>query len=425
MQSWLKRLILGGAATAALLALANGGPTAQPREIVIGVLYPLIGPTAQAGIDSKGAADLAVEIVNGSFDFDLPLARTQGLPNLGGAKVRLVVVDHQGKPELGQSEAERLITQEKVVALYGAYHSSVSATASQVAERYGIPYLSGESSSPTLHRRGFKWFFRTSPHDEHFSVAMFEFMKDFQAKKGVKFPSVAVFYEDTLFGADSAKVQEKLAGEHGYKMAEKIAYRSRGTSLTSEVQRLKAANPAVLLPTGYTNDAILFIRTARELDYNPPMVLAQDAGYIESDFVQGVGKDADGIMSRSVFSLDLGARKPMVAKVNAMYKAKMNKDLNDNTSRSFTGMIVLLDAINRAGSTDPEAIRKALLATDLKPNQLIMPWKGVKFDPATGQNESGTPLITQWRGGQLKIVWPFELASTDVLYPLPRWSDRK
>ncbi len=280
MQSWLKRLTLGAAAAGALLALAIGMPTAQPKEVVIGVLYPLTGPTAQAGIDSKAAVDVAVDIVNGKHDLDLPLARTEGLPNLGGAKVRLIVVDHQGKPELGQSEAERLITQEKAVALYGAYHSSVSATASQVCERYGIPYLSGESSSPTLHRRGFKWFFRTSPHDEHFSIAMFDFLKEFQAKKGVKFPTIATFSEDTLFGSDSSTVQQKLAAELGYKLAEKIAYRSRSTSLTSEVQRLKAANPSVLLPTGYTNDAILFVRTARELDYNPPMVIAQDSGYI-------------------------------------------------------------------------------------------------------------------------------------------------
>src|SRR6266508_4883620 len=217
MPRWLKRLTLSVGAVAAVTAVAAHAPTAQPKEVVIGVLYPLTGPTAQAGIDSKTAAELAVEIVNGKHDLDLPLARTEGLPNLGGAKVRLIVVDHQGKPELGQSEAERLITQEKAVALYGAYHSSVSATASQVAERYGIPYLSGESSSPTLHRRGFKWFFRTSPHDEHFSMAMFEFLKEFQAKKSVKFPSVATFSEDTLFGSDSSTVQQKLAAELGYK----------------------------------------------------------------------------------------------------------------------------------------------------------------------------------------------------------------
>ena len=398
---------------------------AQPREVVIGVLYPLSGPVAQAGVDARAAAELAVDIVNNKHDLDLPLARTEGLPGLGGAKVRLVVVDHQGKPELGQSESERLITQEKVHALYGAYHSSVSATASQAAERYGVPYLSGESSSPSLHRRGLKWFFRTSPHDEHFSIAMFDFLKEFQARKGVKLPSVGIVHEDTLFGADSAKTQGELAEKQGYQVPVRLAYRSRSTTLAAEVQRLKAANPAVLLPTSYTSDAILLVRTFRELDYNPPMVLAQDAGFIEGDFVTAAGKDAEGIMSRSVFSLDLAAKRPVVGKVNDLFRKKHGKDLNDNTSRAFTGMHVLLEAINRAGSTDPEAIRKALLATDWKPEQMIMPWKGVKFDPASGQNELGTPLMTQWRGGALRVIWPFELAATEVLYPLPKWSDRR
>src|SRR5687768_6418687 len=178
---------------AMVVALVAAVPaSAQPREVLIGVLYPLTGPVAQAGVDAKAAAELAVEIVNGRHDLDVPLARTEGLPALGGAKVRLIMVDHQGKPELGQADAERLITQEKVHALYGAYHSSVSATASQVCERYGIPYMSGESSSPSLHRRGLKWFFRTSPHDEHFSIAMFDFLKEFEAKKGVKIPSVGI-----------------------------------------------------------------------------------------------------------------------------------------------------------------------------------------------------------------------------------------
>jgi len=398
---------------------------AQGREVVIGVLYPLSGPVAQAGVDARAAVETAADIVNTRHDLDLPLARTEGLPGLGGAKLRLVIVDHQGKPELGQSEGERLITQEKAHALYGAYHSSVTATASTVCERLGVPYLSGESSSPTLHRRGFKWFFRTSPHDEHFSLAMFEFLKELQARRGRKIATVGILHEDTLFGADSARVQEQLAQTGGYKVVEKIAYRARTTSLQTEVQRLKAANPDVLLPTSYTSDAILFIKTARELDYNPPMILAQDAGFVESDFVAGVGKDSDGVMSRSVFSLDLAAKRPVIGKVNELYRKRSGKDLNDNTSRAFTGLMVLAEAINRTGATDPESIRKALAATDLKPAQIIMPWKGVSFDPKTGQNELGTPLITQWRGGALKIAWPFDLASGELIYPLPKWADRK
>jgi branched-chain amino acid transport system substrate-binding protein len=197
-------------ALAAALAATPASHAQAPKEIVIGVIYPMTGQLAQLGIDSVTAMKMATELYNGKSDLNLPsMKTTEGLPGLGGARIRLVIVDHQGKPDVGQSEAERLITQEKVHAIIGAVHSSVTATASQVAERYGVPYMNGESSSPTLTERGFKWFFRTSPHDGHFSLAMFEFMKEFEKKKGIKFRSVGIMHEDTLFGADSAKVQEE------------------------------------------------------------------------------------------------------------------------------------------------------------------------------------------------------------------------
>ena len=149
--------VCSGLAALAFAALADE----HPKEVLIGVLYPLTGSVAQAGADVLAAVETAVDIVNNKHDLNLPLARTEGLPNLGGAKIRLIVADHQGKPEIGRGEAERLITNEGVVALYGAYHSSVTAAASNVAERMRIPYVTGESSSPKLHTRGFEWFF---PH---------------------------------------------------------------------------------------------------------------------------------------------------------------------------------------------------------------------------------------------------------------------
>ncbi len=155
--------------------------SAQAREAVIGVIYPMSGPTAQAGTDDKPAFEIAAEIANGTLDLHLPFyQKLKGMPGLRGAKVRLIFVDHQGKPDVGQAEAERLITQDKVVALVGCWASNVTATASQVAERHGIPFLNAESSSPPLTQRGFKWFFRTSPHDEHFTQTMFDFFRDFQ-----------------------------------------------------------------------------------------------------------------------------------------------------------------------------------------------------------------------------------------------------
>ncbi len=89
------------------------------QDVKIGVIYPMSGPIAQAGLDNRHAIELALEIINTTKhkDLNLPLAKTAGLPNLGGAKLSVIFADHQGKPDLGLSEAERLLTQEKVVAL--------------------------------------------------------------------------------------------------------------------------------------------------------------------------------------------------------------------------------------------------------------------------------------------------------------------
>jgi branched-chain amino acid transport system substrate-binding protein len=301
-----------------LTASAQG--FAQVKEVVIGVIYPLSGPVAQVGIDAVAAVKTAVEIVNEDVNLSVPLGPGKGLPNLGGAKLRIVVADHQGKPEIGQSEAERMITQEKVNALYGAYYSSVTAAGSQVAERFQIPWVNGESTSPKLTTRGFKWFFRTTPHDGEFTQLMFDFMKDFQAKKGKKLSSVAIFHEDTLWGTDSGKVQNDLANRRGYKVVSKISYRAKTTSLTSEVQRIKAANPDVFLPSSYTSDAMLFLRTAKELDYNPKLLIAQNAGYTDPTFLKTMGKDAEGVITRSPFNMDLAKNIPLINKINERFK---------------------------------------------------------------------------------------------------------
>lgn len=411
----------------ALLAglLATPASAQAPKEVVIGVLYPLSGPVAQVGIDSVNAVKLAVEIINGKHTLNLPLAKTEGLPNLGGAKIRIVTVDHQGKPDVGQAEAERLITQEKVHALFGAYFSSVTATASQVAERYGIPYLNAESSSPGLTDRGFKWFFRTSPHDGHFSVVMFDFMKDLEKRRGIKIKSVGIMNEDTLFGSDSAKVQEELAKKYGYEVAVKMAYRAKTTSLDAEVGRLKAANPDVFLPSSYTSDAILFVKTAKNLDYNPKLIVAQNAGWTDPTFVKEMGKDVEGHITRAPFALDMQAKKPMIGQVNEMFKKLSGgRDISDVPARAFTGFMALADAINRAKSVSPEAIRKALTETNIPADQLIMPWTGVTFDDK-GQNAGVRAILQQVQGGTYATVYPFELATKDVIYPLPAWKDRK
>jgi len=406
-------VLLGATAAAALLPLAA---RAQTSEVLIGATYPLSGAGAQVGVDAQRAFETAIDIINNDQDFDLPLAKGVGLPGLGGAKIRMVYADHQGDPQKGRAEAERLITQEKVCAVLGSYQSAVAVTVSQICERYQVPFLSADNSSPSLHRRGLKYYFRASPHDEMFSAAMFDFL-DSMKKKGVKADTLALFHEDTIFGTDSANAQSKLAAERGYKIVADIKYRANSPSLSAEVQQLKAANADVLLPSSYTTDGILLVKTMAELGYKPNAILAQAAGFSEKALYDAVGDKLEGAITRGSFSLDLAAKRPMVGKINDLFKAKSGKDLNDNTSRQFMAMIVIADAINRAKSTDGEKIRDAMAATDIPGEQTIMPWKRVKFDDM-GQNNDADPVLLQYIGGKFVTIFPAQAAVAEAVWPM-------
>jgi len=408
-----RNVLLGATAAAALAPIASH---AQTSEVVIGIIYPFSGASAQQGVDAQKAYETALEIINKDYDFDLPLAKGEGLPGLGGAKIKLVFADHQSDPQKGRAETERLITQEKVCAVIGTYQSAVAVTVSQVCERYQIPFISADNSSPSLHRRGLKYYFRAAPHDEMYSQAMFDFF-DALKKKGTKIETLALFHEDTIFGTDSANAQTKLAGERGYKIVADVKYRSNSPSLSAEVQQLKAANADVLMPSSYTTDGILLVKTMAELGYKPNAIVAQDAGFSEKALYDAVGDKLEGVISRGTFSLDLAAKRPMVGKVNAMFKEKSGKDFNDLTSRQFMGLIVMAEAINRAKSTDGEKIRDALVATDISGEQTIMPWKRIKFDDM-GQNNDADPVLLQYIGGKFVTISPPQAAVAEATWPM-------
>ena len=411
---------------ATLLAVSSlCGMARAEDEIRVGAIYPLTGAAASTGLEMKNALELAADIINhgAGKGLDLPLAAGVGLPNLKNAKIKLIFADHQGNPQVGATEAERLITQEKVAVIIGAYFSNVTATASQVAERYGVPFLNPESSSASLTQRGFKWFFRTTPHDDLFVHNFFEFLKDVEAKKGIKPKRIALMNENTQWGTETTKLEDKLGKERGYNIVEKITYPAKSTQLTSEVQRLKASNADMIMQSSYLGDAILAMKTYKEQGFVPEAILANNAGFNDSEFLKTLGKDGNFIMSREVWALDLTSRNPLIKQVNDLYSKKYKVNFNGNSARSFTGLFAVADAINRAKSVDHEAVRKALAETNIAGKQLIMPWAGIKFD-ATGQNTLGSGIIVQVQDGKYCTVWPFALASKEIIWPMPAWDKR-
>jgi branched-chain amino acid transport system substrate-binding protein len=389
--------------------LAAWSPAVRAEDILIGAIYPLTGNSSEIGADAEAAVSVISDIINTEHAaIPMLLGKGGGLPHMNGAHIKVIFADHQNDPQKARAEAERLITQDHVVAIIGSYTSATAATISQVTERYEIPYISMDNSSPTLSRRGLKWFFRTTPDDQMFTAAMFDFYKAIGAKTGHPVKSVALFYEDSIFGTDSSNAQKKMAEADGIKVAADIRYRANSPSLSAEAEQLKTANADVVMPSSYTSDAILLMRATNAIGYHP-VIMAQSAGFAEQSFITGAGPLAEGVMSRSSFALDAVKARPAIPTVDALFRAKAGKDLNDNTSRQIVAVQTLADAIDRAGSTKPEDIRAALIKTDIPGDQTIMPWKGVKFD-STGQNSEATPVIQQIKDGAYHTIYPFDLA---------------
>ncbi len=412
-----RRSLLGGA-TAGVAAgtLAARARAAAAPDIVIGAVYPLTGNAAPIGHDAQIALALEADIINGHYDVPMLLGQGGGLPALGGAKIKLVFADSQNSPQIARTEAERLITEEHVVAIIGSYTSATAVTISQICNRYEIPYISAENSAPSLSQQGLSWFFRPSPTDFDFSKSMFDFFAAIGKKTGRPVRSVAIIHENSVFGTGSAEIQAALAKKAGIKVLADISYQASTPSLAVEAERLKAANADVVMPSSYTSDAILLVRAMHDAGYAPKAILAQDAGFIDPAFFKAVGPLGEGVMSRSSFAIDAVEARPAIPKVNAMFQARdAGKNLNDLTAREVTALQVLADAINRAGTTRNTALQAALRATNIPGNQTIMPWVGIKFD-ATGQNTEGNPVIQQYQNGVWHTIFPFDVATAPAVW---------
>jgi branched-chain amino acid transport system substrate-binding protein len=401
---------------ALLLALA---PAQAADPVKIGVIYPLTGNAASAGAAAKDAVELGAEIVNGAHPElkGIPLAETAGLPRLGGAKIALISADHQGNPSVGQSQTLRLITEEHVAAMLGVYHSSVAMTATAVAERQGVPFLVSDSVALAITQRGFKWVFRTGPIASDFAIAYTKFLTEMK-QAGRKVDSVAIVNENTEYGTSVAEAVNGAAKAHGVPVIAEIPYSASSTDVSAQVLQLKEKRPDVVIFISYTSDAILYMKTMKTLEYAPPMVIGDDSGFSDPSFVPSVGAIAQGVMNRSAW--DVGKPGSVTAHVNALYKAKTGRDLDDTSGRNLQGFLVLAEAINRAGSTDPAKIQTALQQTDLKPAQLMMGYRGVKFD-ATGQNILAATYLIQLQGNDYVAVWPAEVARGKLEWPMKGW----
>jgi branched-chain amino acid transport system substrate-binding protein len=403
-------------------------------EIKIGVIYPLTGGAAAAGRELRAGAELAAKIANEAMpELAMTMAKNEGIKSLGGAKITLIFKDHEGNPTLGADLAKKLILDDKVDGILGCYHSSVTKTVSAVCEQYGIPMINGSSTSPALTQRGFKWFWRTTPHDKWFTKDLFELLVgltegkvrgvDAVDKKDIM--NLASACEKTEWGSHVSGLIEALAEEYGFRLNKSLLYAAKSADLSSEVRSLKASRADVMLFASYTSDAILLVKTLKAQKAAPKVIWGQDAGFEKPEFRSTLGGDIEGILTRTVFLPKVVEIKKLAGDVNKLYKAKTDNDLGGASARAFTGLQTWVHVLEKAGSKDPAAIQKAANSIHIPGDELVVPWAGIQFSTSgdeIGQNTLGSGLIGQYQKGPdgeigLEIVYPFDVASADMIFP--------
>jgi branched-chain amino acid transport system substrate-binding protein len=403
------RVLSGATLVAIVLSMAgctsDSPPPSQPAslgEVKIGVLAPTSGVSRTAGIQAQQGADLAAAMVNGDQG-PTPLIGTGGL---SGAKLTIVKEDTRSDPVAGEAAAAKLAGDDKVAGLVGAFDTEVTRQASERTERLRVPFVNGDSSADFLTERGKDWFFRTGPTDRMFGEAFFSAL----GRMAGNSRRVAALFSDDQRGNVLADLTLELAREGGFSMTkdDEIAFPARSDPVAA-VQRVRARQAdAVFVIASTPGDATALTKAFGQARYLPKGIFTFGPGFVAADAYGAAGPDAEGVFAAAAWSREIAGRNLVAKPVMELYEQQFGQPMTQVAAGSFTAVLVLAEAVNRAGSTDPERVRAALLNLDVPGQELIMPWSGVRFDTAH-QNAAAAGVVEQRLGGQFRVVFPDEL----------------
>jgi branched-chain amino acid transport system substrate-binding protein len=406
---WLSRIALVTAVVslAACTGGESGDETSSVAEVRIGVLAPTSGPRRAAGTEAQHGAELAAALINGEEGaVSLAGAGSEGLAGLGGAKLTIAVGDTKSSPDTGTSEADRLVAEERVVGLVGAYDAAVTEAASQRTERLGIPFVNGDSTADYLTERGLTWFFRTGPTERMFGEAFYSTLQ--QAK--VRPKRISMLYTTDAAGESLHQVLHDLAPEADYDEHGMVKFAPGKPNLVPELQELRdEKKPEVLfLMTSTADDAVRVLKTMDTMGYRPPQIFAFGGGVTEPQVLQTVGPAGEGLFYGTAWSPRIAGRSGIAKAVMERYEQRFDQPMSQTAAGTFTAVLMLAEAIDNAGSTDPQRVRAALLNLDIPGRETIMPWSGVRFD-ASRQNVAANGVVEQRVGDAFRVVFPAEL----------------
>jgi len=428
----------------------SGQPAFAADPIKVGIVLPITGKHAKFGEIEKLSFELAIEEIN-----------AKGGAN--GRPIELIIEDTTGKPDVGRSAAEKLITQDKVVMLGGGYSSSVTAAIAGVAINKGFPFLVNTGSAdiittPTAHTPSGKKvsqlkkslkeekdeakiagikkeiaaleqkaekevgailprfrIFRLNPPVSEYASGLEGFLKEV-----VKPKTVAILHENSLFGTKGASSFEKSAKKLGIEVLLKESYDAGAVDFKPLLSKVKAANPDLVYMISYVLDASLLMNQSMELKMNPKLFAGAAAGFTLPEFRKNAGKASEKVVSATLWHQTLPL--PGAKEYYDKFMAKYNRETEYHGAEAYAAAYVITDVLKRAKSHSNADIAKALAETDMM--TVFGPVKFISYGKKINQNKLET-YVVQWIGGELKMIWPQNLAKDKYVYPVDWIKERQ
>jgi branched-chain amino acid transport system substrate-binding protein len=411
----------------ACFILATTLSAVAQEPIKIGVLLPFTGPLAKNGIENWEAMQIARDMIN-----------ERG--GVNGRKIEYIQGDATN-PNAAISETERLIAKDGVKITTGSFASPIAIAVSQAAERHNVFHWETTGAAEIITRRGFKFTFQVGAPARKYGQAAVDFALDDLAKRQkrpVADLKIGLLWENRAFGKSVGDGIRAYSQTKGIKLVYDEGYDQTSTDMTPIVQKLKDVAPDILIAISFPNDAILFQRKAKELDFNVAAFIGVSAGYSSPDLRESIGDSVVGIFVADFPpKVNEGVLKPEVKSVAQefykRYEAKLKRAPAGHASAGFSAIWALFtEVLPKAKTFEPDELRAIALKLDLPAGSLVN-GSGIKFtnfdwpdDPKdAGQNLRASIGVWQWTKTGNEEVFPPELATHEaIMVPLPNWSNR-
>lgn len=338
---------------------------------------------------------------------------------MDGAKLEVVSGDTKGEPETASSEAQRMAG-EGAVSLIGPYTSATAATVARAAERAQVPFVIDVATADSLLEQGYTYTFRIQPGSKDMGQFGARYLKEIAEAQGSPVESVAYIHESSEFGTSVFEAFEEEAQKEGIEVAREISYDALNVSdLTSELTQAKAANPDVIVATGYYNDGLLLAKAAADVKPDVKAVYGVANGAFDLDtFPEDAGENGNYYLS-SNYHFD--ATSDRVQELRDKFEEQTGERMRTAAVFSYQAVEVIADALERAGSSEPPELRDAIAETSLETE--LFPFDGpIEFDDK-GQNVNAQPIVMQVQGGEVVQVYPEDFAQEEPQFPAVPWDE--